>query len=89
MLCTDPRSIGWAAGGRERHGVDTDAPAAYNHVYEMVAGGDGGRAPGLPGRRRLPSIGLTRDLAGDIEILLVREAPGRHSEADGQKDSGN
>lgn len=72
------------------HGVDTDAPSTYNRVYE-----DGRRAAaqgecqGLPGRRRPPSIGLTRDLASDVETLLVREAPGRHSEADSQKDGGN
>lgn len=37
----------------------------------------------LSGGRLPPSIGLARDLAGDVDLFVVREAPGRNSEANG------
>lgn len=85
-----PRQSSWekAASGRGRGMASTRCAAGLQpRLRGWVAGGGGGRVPRLPGRRRLPSIG--RDLASDVEILLIREAPSRHSEADGQKDGSN
>lgn len=38
-------------------------------------------------RRRLPPIGLAWDLASDVDVLVVREAPCRYSETHGQDHS--
>jgi hypothetical protein len=40
-----------------------------------------------PIRSSLPSIGLGWDLAGDVDVFLVREAPCCHSETHGQHHS--